>query len=275
MEYGLLKKFVRVSLIFLPTFAPFTRSGRTTFYCCANACLHHLPNNYFPMNAYRPKAFIFDLNGTMIDDMQYHTQAWFGILNNDLGTNMSWDAVKQEMYGKNEELLLRVFGPGRFTPDEMHHWSLEKERRYQKAFQPHLKLIAGLDGFLKTAWQSGVQQAVGTAAIPMNVDFVLDSLQIRRYFSAVVTADDVARSKPDPETFLKAARQLGIEPQQCLVFEDAPKGVEAAQNAGMQAVVLTTMHAEGAFTQYENIFAFVADYTDPVLETLFQNAAVS
>jgi HAD superfamily hydrolase (TIGR01509 family) len=275
MEYGLLKKFVRVSLIFLPTFAPFTRSGRTTFHRCANACLHLLPNNYFPMNAYRPKAFIFDLNGTMIDDMQYHTQAWFGILNNDLGTNMSWDAVKQEMYGKNEELLLRVFGPGRFTPDEMHHWSLEKERRYQEAFQPHLKLIAGLDGFLKTAWQSGVQQAVGTAAIPMNVDFVLDSLQIRRYFSAVVTADDVARSKPDPETFLKAARQLGIEPQQCLVFEDAPKGVEAAQNAGMQAVVLTTMHAESAFTKYENIFAFVADYTDPVLETLFQNAAVS
>lgn len=227
------------------------------------------------MNGALPKAFIFDLNGTMIDDMQYHTQAWYNILNNELGANLSWDDVKREMYGKNEELLLRVFGPARFSPEEMTRLSLEKEKQYQKAFRPHLKLIAGLHNFLKTACSNGIRMAIGSAAITMNVDFVLDGLQIRHYFDAIVTADNVAQSKPDPETFLKAAQGLGVAPHNCLVFEDAPKGVEAAQHAGMQAVVLTTMHDENEFAAYSNIRAFVSDYTNPVLETLLARAAVS
>jgi beta-phosphoglucomutase len=95
------------------------------------------------MNIHKPKAFIFDLNGTMIDDMQYHIRAWYEILNTELGAHLTWDDVKQEMYGKNEELLVRVFGKNRFSAEEMQHWSLEKERRYQVAFRPHLQLIKG------------------------------------------------------------------------------------------------------------------------------------
>jgi beta-phosphoglucomutase-like phosphatase (HAD superfamily) len=112
--------------------------------------------------------------------------------------------------------------------------------------------------------------AIGSAAIPMNIDFVLDGLNLRHYFAAIVSADDVARSKPDPETFLKAARLLEVPPAECLVFEDAPKGVEAAANAGMPAVVLTTMHEKEEFAPYSNIIAFVKDYTDPVLQSLLQ-----
>ena len=226
------------------------------------------------MNPY-PKAFIFDLNGTMIDDMRYHTAAWHGILNQDLGANLSWEEVKREMYGKNEELLIRVFGAQRYSPNERHQLSLEKERRYQNAYRPHLQLINGLDKFLEAARRRGVRLAVGTAAIAMNVDFVLDGLNLRPCFDAIVSADDVTHSKPDPETFLKAARQLGVAPHECLVFEDAPKGVEAAQNAGMPALVLTTMHQPEEFTAYPNIRAFVSDYTDPVLEQLLPSAIVS
>ena len=65
------------------------------------------------------KAFLFDLNGTMIDDMQFHCKAWFNILNDDLGANLSWEQVKEQMYGKNTELLIRVFGKDRFTQEEM------------------------------------------------------------------------------------------------------------------------------------------------------------
>ena len=63
------------------------------------------------------KAFLFDLNGTMIDDMQFHCNAWFNILNDDLGANLSWEQVKEQMYGKNTELLIRVFGKERFTQE--------------------------------------------------------------------------------------------------------------------------------------------------------------
>jgi beta-phosphoglucomutase len=215
-----------------------------------------------------PQAFIFDLNGTMVDDMEYHNRAWFRILNEELGAGLSREAVAKEMYGKNDELLVRIFGPDRFTKEEMQRLSIEKEKSYQQAFFPELRLIAGLDVFLKQAQKAGVKMAIGSAAIPFNIDFVIDNLSIRHYFGAIVSADDVARSKPDPETFLNAAAKLGIAPQHCVVFEDVPKGVEAAANAGMQAVVLTTMHGADAFADYKNIIAYIPDYNDPFLQTL-------
>lgn len=222
-----------------------------------------------------PSAFLFDLNGTMIDDMAFHLDAWHHILNNELGAHLSREEVKGEMYGKNTELLVRVFGPRRFSADEMERISVEKERRYQAVFRPHLQLIAGLDTFLKTAYSQGIKMAIGSAAIPMNIDFVLDGLNLRPYFGAIVSADDVTQSKPDGETFAKAAQRLNVAPADCLVFEDAPKGVEAANNAGMPAVVLTTMHREEEFKPYPNIRYFVSDYTDPRLQQLISETVVA
>jgi HAD superfamily hydrolase (TIGR01509 family) len=220
------------------------------------------------MSDLSPKAFLFDLNGTIIDDMHFHTHAWFDILNNDLEANLNWEEVKAQMYGKNEELLIRVFGPKRFAPAEMKRLSLEKEKRYQKAYLPHLKLINGLDSFLKKAASKGIPMAIGSAAIPFNIDFVLDNLHIRSYFKAIVSAEDVEYSKPHPQTFLDAACLVHIHPADCLVFEDAPKGVEAAANAGMKAVVLTTMHPKEEFSSYNNIMGFIKDYTDPLIAQL-------
>ncbi|OUJ76145.1 HAD family hydrolase [Hymenobacter crusticola] len=214
------------------------------------------------------KAFIFDLNGTMIHDMEYHTRAWQSLFNQELGGNFSWEEVKPQMYGKNSEVLVRMFGPDRFTEAEMDRLSLEKERRYQQEFRPYLQLLPGLDEFLEQAHQQGIPMAIGSAAIPFNIDFVLDNLNIRRYFTAVVSADDVTLSKPHPETFLKAAALLKAAPADCIVFEDVPKGAEAAQNAGMQAVVLTTTHEAHEFAALPNVLHFAADFTDPFVKAL-------
>jgi beta-phosphoglucomutase-like phosphatase (HAD superfamily) len=111
--------------------------------------------------------------------------------------------------------------------------------------------------------------AIGSAAIPFNIDFILDNLDIRKYFNAIVSAEDVAVSKPDPETFLKAAELISTEPSGCLVFEDAPKGVEAAARAGMKSVVLTTMHTRNDFPFSDDILAFIKDYSDPFILSLF------
>jgi beta-phosphoglucomutase len=206
------------------------------------------------------KAFIFDLNGTMIDDMQFHIKAWHYILNHTLGAKLDHEQVKGHMYGKNSELLERVFGPGRFTKEEMNEISFEKERRYQQEYRPHLRLIPGLDEFLKESYTAGVPMAIGSAAIMFNIDFVLDNLGIRHYFKAIVSADDVNTSKPDPETYLKAAEMLGVAPNKCIVFEDAPKGVESAERAGMACIALTNLHEEREFSQYSNITRFIKDY---------------
>lgn len=206
------------------------------------------------------KAFLFDLNGTMIDDMGYHVLAWTDMLNNELQAGLSYEQVKAQMYGKNDELLVRVFGEARFSPEEMLSISMEKERRYQQAFFPELKLIAGLGELLESAREQGVRMAIGSAAIPFNIDFVLDNLQLRHYFETIVSADDVEISKPHPGTYLECAARLGLEPGDCVVFEDAPKGVEAALNAGMDCVVLTTLHGREDFGNYPNIIRFITDY---------------
>jgi HAD superfamily hydrolase (TIGR01509 family) len=208
-----------------------------------------------------PKAFLFDLNGTMIDDMQYHLNVWYDVLNNDLNAKLSWEQVRSHMYGRNDELLDRIFGKGRFSPKEVEAISMKKEERYQELYKPHLDLLPGLFDFLQGAQNDGIKMAIGSAAIPFNIDFVLDNLDIRKYFPVVVSATDVVNSKPDPETYLKAAHLLQVEPSACIVFEDAPKGVEAAWRAGMPSIVLTTMHTEDEFRQYPNIIRFVKDYT--------------
>jgi beta-phosphoglucomutase family hydrolase len=214
------------------------------------------------------KAFIFDLNGTMIDDMPYHTKAWQSLLNEQLGGNFTWEEVKKEMYGKNPEVLVRMFGPNRFTMDEMNDLSYKKEQKYQQEFLPNLALLPGLREFLEAAYQKGIPMAIGSAAIPFNIDFVLDNLHIRHYFKAIVSADDVVLSKPHPETFLKAAQLLNTLPTDCIVFEDVPKGVEAAANAGMKAVVLTTTHVAEEFETLLNVLNYAADFNDVYFNNL-------
>lgn len=214
-------------------------------------------------------AFLFDLNGTMVNDMEYHLDGWFRVLNEDLKAGLSREEVRSQMYGKHEEMLDRVFGKGHFSKAEADMIALDKEKRYQAEFLPHLKLIAGLDELLRKAADRGILMAIGSAAPPFNIDYVLDNLAIRHYFKAIVSADDVTVSKPDPEVFLKDAALLGVDPGSCLVFEDAPKGVEAALNAGMKCIALTTMHAREEFNNAPNVLHYIADYTDPKLAELF------
>jgi beta-phosphoglucomutase family hydrolase len=216
------------------------------------------------------KAFIFDLNGTMVHDMDYHTKAWQHIFNHDLGGNFTWEEVKPQMYGKNAEVLERVFGTERFTAEEVAQLSLAKEARYQEEFRPHLRLLPGLAEFLAAAHARGIGLAIGSAAIPFNIDFVVDGLDLRSYFPTIVSADDVTLSKPHPETFLRAAELLGVAPADCLVFEDVPKGVEAAARAGMPAVVLTTTHPASDFAELPNVRHFAPDFTDSFFQTLLK-----
>jgi len=218
---------------------------------------------------FKPKAFIFDLNGTMIDDMKYHTLAWHQIINEDLKEDLTYDFVKKEMYGKNHEVLERIFGKDRFTADEIKKLSFDKEKRYQETYFPKLELIEGLSDFLEKARQNGILMAIGSAAIGFNIDFVVDGLKLRGYFDAIVSADDVKISKPNEETFLKSAGKLNVTPANCIVFEDAPKGVESAFNAGMKCIVLLTTHDLEEFNEYSNILGFINNFNDPILKTLF------
>ncbi len=214
------------------------------------------------------KAFLFDLNGTMVDDMYYHAKAWSDLLHEDLKAAFEWETIVSNMYGKNSEVLARLFGEGRFTKAEADTISHDKEKRYQHLYKPLVKPIEGLVSFLEKAEQADIKMAIGSAAIPENIDFVIDALQVRKYFTSIVSAAHVVNSKPDPETFLLNAEQLSVDPTDCLVFEDAPKGVEAAERAGMSCVVITTMHPETDFYQYKNVKGFIKDYSQLIPASL-------
>lgn len=206
------------------------------------------------------KAYLFDLNGTMINDMDYHTQAWYEIITKDLNTPLSWDEVAREMYGKNKEVLTRIFGQHHFTDEEVIRLSNQKEKRYQALYKPKLAGLPGLIPFLEKSKAAGIKMGIGSAAILDNIEFVVEGLNIQSFFDSIVGAEHVQESKPHPETFLKVAADLQINPADCIVFEDAPKGVEAALNAGMQCIVLTTSHTIKDFEGYSNILCFAQDY---------------
>ncbi len=205
------------------------------------------------------KAFLFDLNGTMIEDMSYHINAWHTIFIK-LGADCTLQQSQEECYGKNAEILERIF-PGRFSAEEKKKIGDNKEATYREEYKPYLKLISGLEDFLAAAKKQHIKMAVGSAAMMLNIDFVLDNLNIRHYFDAVISGDDVEKSKPDAETYLKCSTALNVLPFECLVFEDVPKGVECAANAGMKTVIIAGLHDKKEFARFDNIVNFIKDYT--------------
>jgi beta-phosphoglucomutase len=211
------------------------------------------------------KAIIFDMDGTMINNMHYHLLAWERMAA-ELGSPLRGEPLLAQLYGSNRGVVERVFGVGRFSDAETQQIGDTKEAYYRELYYPHIRLIDGLPEFLERNQAQGIPMALGTASNMPNIDLTLDALHIRHYFKAIVSADDIKNGKPDPETYLKAAAQLGCAPVDCLVFEDVPKGVEAAANAAMQAIVVTTTHTAAAFAQFENVLRFVPDYRELVFE---------
>lgn len=208
---------------------------------------------------YKSRAFIFDMDGTLVDNMKVHTAAW-RILIEENGLEFDERKFLIETAGQtNREIIPAIFG--NIPDDHITELALRKETLYREAFLPHRKPIDGVVEFLEEASRLGVKTAVATASSPPNMKFILDGLDLRRYFDTVTTAVDVKRGKPDPEMFLLSAERLGVEPQHCMVFEDAIGGFEAARRAGMKAIGITTVNDAQTILQAEAVVEAHADFT--------------
>ncbi|MBL7815045.1 MAG: HAD family phosphatase [Saprospiraceae bacterium] len=206
------------------------------------------------------QGFIFDMDGTMVDNMMTHHRAW-QIKLRELGLEMSLHEVHQTIHGKNEEIIERLFGD-RFTTEERRAISADKEARYREVFKEKLALIEGLSDFLNQCLAQNIPLSIGTAAPPENVQFAMDNLDLHRFFKKVINASDVTKGKPNPEVFEKAAAGMGIPLSHCLVFEDSPTGATTALNAGCPVVVILTTHKKEEFAHLPNVVKFINDYTE-------------
>jgi beta-phosphoglucomutase family hydrolase len=207
----------------------------------------------------RRTVFIFDMDGTLVDNMKFHELSWQEFFARR-GVEIDSERFFRATSGRLGSEIMRDYLGASLSDADCAALTREKEEIYRELYEPQRELAGGLDAFLGEATQAGITLAVATAAPQENVEFILDGLGIRRCFKTVVGARDVRRGKPHPDVFLQAALGCGAVPQQCLVFEDAPLGVEAASRAGMPAVVLTTSSGRGDFDGFCNVLATGEDF---------------
>lgn len=186
-------------------------------------------------------AVIFDMDGTMIDSMGHHRQSWIEFAAHH-GLDMPIDELMRRTTGRTgAECMKELFGR-EVAPDEA--WTLvrDKERLYRNRFAPEFREVTGFRAFYRHVVASGLRAGVGTAGDAENIAFALRHLALHEPPQAVVGGDEGLPGKPEPAIFLEVARRLGVAPAHCVVFEDAPLGIESARRAGMRAVAVCTTH---------------------------------
>lgn len=192
--------------------------------------------------SYPFEAVLFDLDGVIIDTTELHHRVWEAF-----ARARGYAPRRDELlatHGRRAEETLRLwFGEG-LGEEEVTALALERETLFNRllASEPVTE-IPGLRAFLAALRGAGVPWAIGTSAVPMNADLALRRLGLREQFEVMITGADVARCKPDPEVYLKAAAALGVAPAACVVIEDAVLGIRAARAAGAKCAALTTTFA--------------------------------
>jgi len=211
------------------------------------------------------QALLFDLDGTLVDNMLVHHRAWQRKLK-ELGLDYSLERVKAEIHGVNLEILEDLFGD-RFTHEEREQIAWDKEAAYREIFAADFaaNIVPGALDFIRQAHELGVPMAIGTAGPKENAEFVVGNLGIGHLMGHLVHSGMVSKGKPDPEVFQQGADALGVDLKNCIIFEDSVTGAKAANNAGCPVVVLTTTHVEPEFVGLE-VAGFRPDFRGLTLE---------
>ncbi|MGC8864498.1 MAG: HAD family hydrolase [Bacteroidales bacterium] len=186
------------------------------------------------------RACIFDMDGTMVKNHEFHLQAWIQFWEKH-GVKVSREQMLAHFGRKNREIIEAISGVS-YSDNAAEALAAEKEELYRELYKPHVKAVDGLPELLECLRKSGIKIALATSAPRANVDFILDALGLRTLFDCIVDASMVDRGKPHPDIFLKAAACAGALPAHCLVFEDANAGLEASRRAGCRVVALLTTH---------------------------------
>lgn len=212
------------------------------------------------------KGILFDMDGVLVNNLEVHRAA-FAEFFRRYGVERSFDELSR-VFGKgNDDIMGELMPRDVVERVGIRELGYEKEAIYRELYAPIITPQPGLLEFLAECEREGLRCAVGSSGYRANVDFVLDKCHIERYFQAAVAGDEVTRCKPDPEIYLTAAAKLGLKAEECIVFEDAEAGIEAAKRAGMKVVALATTFSR-KFLATTDADLIINDFRDIDVATL-------
>lgn len=212
------------------------------------------------------KGLLFDMDGVLVNNLEIHRQA-FAEFFRFYGVERTFDELNRVFGRGNDDIMGELMPRDVVERVGIRELGYQKEAIYRRIYAPIIEPQPGLINFLADAEREGLRSAVGSSGYRVNVDFVLDKCDIARYFSAIVAGDEVTNCKPHPEIYLTAAAKLGLKPSECVVFEDAEAGIEAAHSAGIKVVALATTF-DREFLAKTDADVIVDDFRDVTIEML-------
>lgn len=213
-------------------------------------------------------AVLFDWDGVLVDSSRQHEESWHRLAREE-GLPLFPGFFLQTFGMKNEWIIPHIL---RWTkdPEEAVRLGLRKEVLFREIVaESGLALCPGAREWAEELCRRGVPTAIASSTQRANIELVLDRLALRANFPTVIAAEDVSHGKPDPEVFLLAADRLRVPPERCVVFEDAPAGVEAGKRGGMKVVALTTTRPPEALPGADRIIADLGAATPSEVERWF------
>jgi beta-phosphoglucomutase-like phosphatase (HAD superfamily) len=210
--------------------------------------------------SHQAEALIFDMDGTMVDSMPWHAKAWIEYgRRKGLAIDMP-DFMRRTTGRTAFECACELMGREVSEAESM-EITHAKESIYRELFGAAFREVAGFSSFAGAAAARGLKIAVGTAGDKHNIAFTLSQLKMSPAPLAIVGGDEGLPGKPQPAIFLEAARRIGVPPARCIVFEDAPFGIEAARRGGMRAVAVCSTHSASELAG-PHVIAAVRDYEE-------------
>ncbi|MGJ1268083.1 HAD family hydrolase [Sphingobacterium spiritivorum] len=203
-------------------------------------------------------AVIFDMDGVICHTNPYHAKA-FEAFFNKYNIESSEQEFQDHMYGKHNSYIMSYFFKRPVEGEELLRLEFEKEDMFRQIYKSEIMPIARFPEFLDELKQEGFKTAVATSAPKANLDLIVEGLQFGPKMESMLSSENVTKHKPDPQVYLLTAERLGIDPSQCLVFEDSYSGISAALNAGMKVVGVLSSHTR---EQLPPCDAYISDYTE-------------
>jgi len=218
-----------------------------------------------PFSARRVAGVVFDIDGTLLDNMPFHIEA-FEAFTAAHGLPPLTLEMRKWMDGRrNADIFPRLF-ERTLTEAEIAELSHQKESVYRRLSAGRLTPLAGLMRLVDGLDAAAVPIALATSAPRENVEHTLRELELASRLTVIARSDEVAHGKPEPDVFLEAARKLGVDATDCVAFEDAPMGVVAAVRAGMTTVAITTSYPAETFAATDPPPALVVGDFDELLD---------